>query len=209
MPLYPISISGQLNGKNYTRRESISYDNTVAVEKSGASAVAVAKVGQLTTRTDANTGTLTMVGGHGITTGAFLFLFWDDPTTGLPKGRRTIVGTVSVNSVPIDLGAGDDLPVNLTAVTACVAVPESAIVTGDNIAAIRFHSTRRGTVQLTDGSDAEHYAAELTPENGYTYIWYNSSGVTNPVAGDTVSKVKFGNGMSTGTNEMIAEVLYN
>lgn len=202
MPTFPIKISGQLGGASYNRLEPVSYDIKSSVEKT---AVAAAKTGTLTTRTDANTGTLTMSASHGITTGALVFIFWSGGS------RRSVVGTVATNSVPIDLGAGDDLPIATTAVTVCVAVPEAMVLAGNDLVAIRFHSTRRGAIQITDGSDAEHMSAELNEANGFTYIWWSSTAMpmTNPVAGDTLGKVKFGNGDSAGTNAMIAELLSN
>ena len=112
-----------VDGTTYTRSASILADGVTRIDKTGDNVLAVAKIGQLTTRTDANTGTLTMAASHGITTGARLDIFWTEAGV---KGARygVTVGTVSVNSVPIDLGAGDDLPTNLTAVTAFVPIEE-------------------------------------------------------------------------------------
>ena len=70
----------------------------------GPVAAGVTKSGSLTTRTDDNTGTLTMAGGHGITTGQSIIVLWDG-------GSRTVsAGTVAGNSVAIDGGAGQVLP---------------------------------------------------------------------------------------------------
>lgn len=83
--------------------------------------VPAAVSGVLTTRTDNDTGTLTMDdAGHGITTGARLDLYW----TGGAR-RRMTVGTVAGLSVPIDLGAGDNLPAATTPIIACVPVERS------------------------------------------------------------------------------------
>lgn len=88
--------------------------------------LAPAKIGELTTRTDAETGTLTMDSGHGITTGARLDLYWldDEDTSAVAGSRRGItVGTVSGVTVPIgadNAGEGDDLPPVNTPITAMV-----------------------------------------------------------------------------------------
>ena len=58
-----------------------------------------AKTGTLSTRTSTTVGTLTMAGGHGITTGVLIDLFW----SGGSRARVT-VGSVSGNSVPISGG---------------------------------------------------------------------------------------------------------
>ena len=66
-----------------------------------------ANQGDLTTRTDANTGTVTMdSGSHTIETGDTVNVYW---AGGERKGMT--VGTVSGTTVPIDGGSGDDLPV--------------------------------------------------------------------------------------------------
>ncbi len=186
-----------IGGETYEFKFDVETDGSAFKDKT----VAAAKTGQLTTRTDNNTGTLTMTGGHGITTAAFLFLFWEG------GARRTVAGTVSTNSVPIDNGAGDDLPANLTNVTAFVADSESVLMTGNDIVAIQFFAPRLGAVQVTDASDVELDARTLAA--GEAYIWYTGSGVTGPLAGDAVAKVKFGNGDSTGTNAVEANFLRN
>lgn len=197
MPSMTIRENGVLDSVSRGRTTTITADVSLKVRKT----LAAAKTGQLTTRTDNDTGTLTMTGGHGIITGDFLFVFWDGGS------RRAVAGTVATNSVPIDLGAGDNLPVNLTNVTVQVANSESAIMTGNNVTAIQFYAPRRGSIQITDASDVELDAQ--TVEAGSAYIWYSGSGVTNPLAGDAVAKVKFGNGDSTGTNAVEANFLYN
>ena len=75
----------------------------------------VRRVGTLTTRTDRNTGTLTMSPGHGITTGETIDIRW-----GSLNRYNVVVGTVAGNSVPIDFGTGDILPLAASAITAVV-----------------------------------------------------------------------------------------
>lgn len=191
-----------IDGVTYSTDKVLSADGTV---KKGKTSLAAAKVGQLTTRTDNDTGTLTMNASHGITTGARLDVFWDVSGT---KGHRRgmTVGTVSTNSVPIDGGAGDNLPANLSAVTACVPSEEEFLVTGNNVVAIGVKATRRGAVVFADGSNVEKHAvvAELEGTRGGGYQWFDGSGVTNPLAGDTVTKVFFSNGDSSGTADLTA-----
>src|SRR4051794_23760974 len=101
-----------------------SYNTSRQVQANAANPYSVdlpaAKTGQLTTHTDNTTGTLTMAGGHGITTGARLDVYW---TGGSRRG--VTVGTVATNSVPFSGGAGDNLPLVNTNVTAMVPVSES------------------------------------------------------------------------------------
>lgn len=152
-----------------------------------ASTVPAAKSGTLTTRTDANTGTLTMSSGHGITTGAKISLFWSGG-----QRRNVTVGTVATNSVPIDLGDGDDLPAASTAITAMVPTELAFPVVGDNITALGATCATQGVVQFMDGSDAELLAYTFTDATaGGGYPWVDGCGVTNPLAGGTVVNVWF------------------
>lgn len=159
-----------------------------------------AKAGTLTTRTDANTGTLTMSGGHGITTGQRLDLYW--AVAGVRGYRRGItVGTVATNSVPIDLGAGDDLPPAATAITAMVPHVETVTVTGDNINGIAFSSSV-GPFQVTltaaDGT-TEQFTRRYDTNNAYG--WVKGNGETNPLAGVTLGKVYYSHGDTTDTGD--------
>jgi len=73
--------------------------------------------GTLTTRSDDNTGTLTLDTGHGITTGQVFSVFWANGAQ-----HRVTAGTVATNSVPIDSGEGDNLPAQGTAIVAAPRV---------------------------------------------------------------------------------------
>lgn len=160
-----------------------------------------AKTGQLTTRTDNDTGTLTMTTGHGITTGQRLDIYWVDGS-GVPGHRRGVtVGTVSGDLVPIDLGAGDNLPANLTNVTAQVPEEDALVVTGNNVKSITVYTPKKGIVVFADGSNVElHFRHH--PEGGTVYYWDLNNGDTNPLSGDSVAKLFFSNGDSTGTNDI-------
>ena len=81
--------------------------------------VAPGKAGTVSLRTDNNTGELTMGAGHGINTGDILNIHWRIGTTNYCQ-RKVTAGTVAGNTVPVDLGVGDDLPVLTTAVVVSV-----------------------------------------------------------------------------------------
>lgn len=178
--------------------DDITADNVMGPDKT----VTAAKVGQLTTRTDANTGTLTMAASHGIITGDKIDLFWD----GGSRYNMT-VGTVSVNSVPIDLGGGDNLPTNLTAITAKVVEVELGTVAGDSIQFIALYTKYAGRVTFRDAAHAVLWTKLL--EDAETYAWSVNSGVTNPLAGAAVVEVALSTGDSDNDSPMLATVLYN
>lgn len=186
------------------------YRNTATVSEEGMTSkivsLSTAKTGQLTTRTDNDTGELTMAGGHGITDGDRLDVYW---ATGSRRGMT--VGTVDVNDVPIDGGAGDNLPDNLTSVTAMVAVEEEFLLTGDNLKALVLSGNQKCSVSLCGADDAEDYGVEIgsATDSGRTFLWYaeDPNAPTNPVAGDTVTKVFLSNSSSSSAAEVKVEAL--
>jgi hypothetical protein len=111
-------------------------------------------------------------------------------------------------SVPIDGGAGDNLPTNLVAVTAQVPTEEAFLVTGNNVQYIFAKSTRRACIVFADSSNVELAAieGEIDGLTGGGYQWFTGNGVTNPLAGDAVAKVFISNGSSAATNAVVVGV---
>lgn len=195
-----ISESASLLGLNFPSRSTVSDDGAIMK----AITVAAAKTGTLTTRTDDNTGTLTMAGGHGITTGARLDLYW---TGGSRRGIT--VGTVSGNSVPIDLGSGDNLPIATTAITAMVPTEEDFVVTGDNVSAIACYSDQAGQIVFCESDDTEVKAYSVGGAVGtaQSVFWTEDRDPVNPLASGAITKVYFSHGTSTASAAMRAAVL--
>lgn len=186
---YTLSVSKRANigGKVVTKNSTLTNEQLVAREISKA---AGGKTGSLTTRTDADTGTLTMAGGHGITTGQRLDVYWTE--AGVEGSRRGMtVGTVSVNSVPIDGGTGDNLPTNTTAVIAAVPEENTFVVTGDNVTGLTLWVDGvRGAISVCNASNVELYGKTLTDG----FMWFTGEGPTNPLAGlTTIAKVFMSN----------------
>jgi hypothetical protein len=170
-----------LLGKKYRKSATVESELAIPFEKT----MPAAKAGALTTRTDDNTGVLTMGASHGITTGARLDLYF---TGG--KRRGMTVGTVSGTSVPIDGGTGDNLPADESAVTAMVPTEDAFVIDGDLVTSIVANlksATARGTVVFADASDVEILHIPLLGD-GDGYIWQTGDN-TNPVAGDAIAKV--------------------
>lgn len=195
-----ISRTAAIGGQQYTDDQSVAADVTINPSPS----IPAAKTGTLSTRTDSDTGILTMAAGHGITTGALLDVYWSG-------GSRVgmTVGTVATNSVPIDGGSGDSLPVVTTAVTAAVPHAEVVTFTGSNAVAIAVRAgNAAGTFHITaaDGTTIFYTIrrAALT-----SYVWNSNDGVTNPVAGDAVGKILFSHADAFAAQTMFAGVGYN
>lgn len=165
----------------------------------GPIAIAAGKNGTLSTRTDNNTGTLTMAGGHGITTGAKIDIYWAGGVQ-----YNVTVGTVSVNSVPFDLGVGDNLPSASTAIIACVRTQVNINLDGDNAALVALladrsspSSTAVGHIDFQDAAD--DVIAAFTLRSNDPHVVDVTGGDTNIYTGDPIVKAFISNGSATET----------
>lgn len=200
----PNAITGTasviIDGQTYQQNVTASTDAELTAEPS----VPAAKTGALTTRTDANTGTLTMDPGHGFTDGAKISIFWNGGSR-----SNVTVGTVATNSVPIDLGSGDDLPDDETTITAAVPTSVPFSVIGDNVDAVGSFSPVSGTVEYMNGSTVL-LTHQILPNMGGGKTWM--AGVmhtgSNPLAGVTTTAVRFAHTDSTQAQTMRAAVAY-
>lgn len=177
-----VSTTASVIGITFVAQTTVTTDGLVMKNPT----LGPAKVGSLTTRTDANTGVLTMAAGHGILTGDRLDVYW--LTAGGAVNRRygMTVGTVATNSVPIDLGTGDDLPAAATAVTAMVAASESFAVTAAAMQSLFAGCGGPATFVFLDGSSAV-VAAVLTDGVGDSYVWFSGNGATTPFGSNVAS----------------------
>lgn len=152
--------------------------------------LSAAKSGTLTTRTDDNTGTLTMAAGHGFTDGQIIDIYWSGGVQ-----RSVTVGTVATNSVPIDSGIGDNLPIATTAITAVVQQSINLAIDGDNakIVAIVLETTTKtlataANVQFRDA--AADVIAEIDLVTNVPQVWDIQGGSANPFTGDPITNLK-------------------
>jgi hypothetical protein len=189
--------TSSMDGKTYAQNRTLTAEGVVSKRPSKAAA----KTGALTTRTDNDTGTLTMDAGHGITTGAKLDMYWANADGTRGVRRNVTVGTVAVNSVPIDLGSGDNLPIAPTAITAMVPTASDFRFDGDELVALMASCAEPCVIVLTGDDDVEDLAIVM-PYGGMSYIWDKQSGITNPVAGDVITKAWITHGSSVGIKDV-------
>lgn len=182
---YSPTVSG-LGGNPISKQITRTGDGGTVVE------ITVAKgyAGTLTTRTDNETGSLTLGAGHAITTGQVIDLFWSG-------GSRfaITVGTVSGNTVPIgadDSGTGDNLPTAATAIVASPRVAFNAAIDGDEVGLLAMQLvttdpslTTAGHVSLLDSADDE--IAELDLVANIPRVWDVEGGDTNAFTGDPIT----------------------
>lgn len=188
--------------------------NTVAITRTGSGAIGVdedlpvAQTGTLTTRTDANTGTITMSSGsHTIATSNVVDVYWDG---GVQYG--VTVGTVSTTSVPIDSGSGDDLPAQDTVVT---IVPQTSInvsIDGDNagLIAVLLETTDKslrtaGHVQFNDSGASE--IAEIDLVSNVPKVYDLAGGDANPFTGNPITAAKATQGNSTSSQTYTLKIV--
>jgi len=162
--------------------------------------LSAAKSGTLTTRTDNNTGTLTMAASHGITTGQIIDIYWSGGVQ-----RTVTVGTVATNEVPIDGGIGDNLPADETAITAVVQKAINLAIDGDNadIIAVVLETVDKtlrtaANVQFLDA--AADVIAEIDLVTNVPQVWDIEGGSANPFTGDPITNLKASQA-STSTSE--------
>jgi len=192
-----VNYSASISGGGLAIQSSVNRVGTAPIGLS--ETLPAAKTGTLSTRTSDTVGTLTMDSGHGITTAAVIDLYWDG---GVRYG--VVVGTVSTNSVPFSLGAGDNLPIATTAITAVVQQNVNLFIDGDETKIIAFAlrtnapSARvAGHISLYSAADTQ--IAELDLVSNVPSIFDLESGIANPFTGDPITYLKASTGGSSTT----------
>lgn len=180
-----INIQVELDGVRYALSETSAAFDLITVFP--VNSIAAAKTGQLTTRTDNDTGVLTMDSGHGFITGDKVDVYWT--TSSVQYCRRLMSATVSGDAVTVDGGSGTSLPSNLTSIVAMVPYIQTVTLdTADFIAwAARTSTTKAMTISVgttTGGNYTEGAAVTLNGSDG-TYndclIWASTYFGTNPI----------------------------
>lgn len=165
--------------------------------------VPAAKTGSLTTRTDNDTGVLTMDSGHGFVTNNVIDVFWSGGY------RRAMTATVATNAVTVDGGSGDNLPAVNTAVTAMVPTEVTLALSGNAVVGLAVSSPRPGCVVFCDGGGDITAATYRIATAGTSQVWASGDGVTNPLVNTTTTKVKFSHDDSSSAQTMKAAVVFN
>lgn len=184
-----------VDGETFTQ----SVTKTTAGREGVSASIPAAKVGQLTTRTDNDTGTVTMATGHGFATSDKIDLFWSGGS------RRAMTATVTGDSVVLDGGSGDNLPANLTNITAMKPVEYDFSIDGDALELLAIKSPAQGWIVFVDDAPADVAAATYRFDASGGQSWVEETGTTNPLAGTITTKVKFSHASSAGAQTMRAE----
>ena len=114
-----------LGGVNFHESKSHSSDGIIVEDVS----VAAAEEGDLTTRTDDNTGVVTLDdSGHGFEVAEKVSVFWSGGCR-----RRMPITDVTGNAITVDGGSGDALPTQGTAVTMAAVARMDIAGAGNNV----------------------------------------------------------------------------
>ncbi len=155
----------------------------------------VGTAGTLSTRTDDNTGVVT-VSSHSITISDTVDIYWSG-------GRRYGVDVTAqdATTISIDLGAGDNLPTATTAVVIVKQVPFNLALDGDNakIVGVSYEVADASgygcRVTLFDSADDTITGLDL--DANVPNVVDIEGGQTNPYTGDPITDGVASNGSSS------------
>jgi len=177
-----VNLGGTLGGRRY---EGIVLSPAFGVETNVPEiTLPAAKPGALTTRTDNNTGVLTMDAGHGLATGR-IDVYWD--VAGVRGCRRQMDGVVTVDSIAIDGGYGDNLPPDESPITAVAPVSEVVALDADALKIFAASVNKDSHCSISFGTQGTAYAEGGAIELndglfGQGRFWVDGAFGTNPLA---------------------------
>jgi hypothetical protein len=188
---YSVNLSG--GGLQMSGNELVNGDTANPYEL----AVAAAIAGILTTRTDANTGIVTVASGHGVTTSDTVDLY--DAAGALIRKDVDVTGVTST-TISIDLGSGSDLPAANEVVNVAKQQTLNCNIDGDAIQIIGVCLTvpgaaTKGRILFEDAAGDDITDLTLTANKGQ--IYHVAAGASNPFTGDLITVARVSNGNTT------------
>lgn len=155
------------------------------------------KAGTLSTRTDNDTGILTVGSGHGILDTDTVDVYWNG---GMRYGVD--VTGVTATTISIDAGSGTNLPIATTAIVVCKQVQINADIDGDALVILgmmaafaALNSTSKCHADFQDSAGDSIEAVDLNANQPKAYDI--TGGDTNVFTGDPITKVMASNGSSS------------
>ena len=155
--------------------------------------------GELTTRTDNDTGIVTVASGHGVTTSHLVDIY--DENGVLIRKDLTVTGTTGT-TISIDGGSGSNLPALNADVVVARQVPANTPIDNDNCQffGIALETPVSGTepngrVIFEESDDTD--VAELTLEANVPLASNIAGGQANPIEGEPIAKCRASNGNTT------------
>ena len=150
--------------------------------------VPAADPGDLTTRTDDDTGVVTVDdSGHAFAVSDRVDLYW---AGGCRRGMNVTV--VVTTAVTIDAGAGDNLPSQGVSVTLIEPTLLDVSVLGTLVKSILLAAAQLGQFVFVNVSDVEQFQQKVG--TGHAYVWEEDDGNVNPITGDQIEGIYLSHG---------------
>lgn len=156
------------------------------------------QAGTLSTRTDNDTGVVTVAEGHGITDADTVDVYFDD---GVRYGMS--VTAYDSTTITVDGGAGDNLPAEDDTVIVGVRTEVNMDVDGDDIQMIVAVCDQRAHLVFQDSGPLTLAAVEI-PTANEPWEWAADTAIANPLTGNAVDAVQVSNGSTTEATLRIA-----
>lgn len=167
-----------IGGKTLKETTTVTGEASILQEES----IPGADAGSLTTRTDDDTGVVTVdESGHNFTDSDVVDVYWTEGSR-----RNMTITSVTVNAVSVDGGSGDNLPTQDTDVTIVIPVELDVVFTGTNVKALAVYSEARGQFVFNDAGGEELFKRVGA---GGVWEWHDENGEDNPVTGDSIITV--------------------
>jgi hypothetical protein len=146
--------------------------------------------GTLSTRTDDDTGIVTVEAGHGILDTDYVDLYWSG---GVRYGLD--VTAQDATTISIDIGEGDNLPTETSAIVITKRVEIDEQFDGDVLNMLAVNCNQRGHVEFEESGGTTVKAQELKANEPWT--WVTNQSFTNPLTGNAIGKIQASNGSGT------------
>ncbi len=168
--------------------------------------------GNLSTRTDADTGVFTTTEAHDITTDDFVWFFWT--LAGVPKvAYYCDVTGIGANEVTIDLcvgsdgDSGDELPLATQTGIIAAGVEINVDFDGDDVSLISAYLPSLGHMRFNAVTPAELHEQDLVANR--SWFWADDMSWTNPLTGLPVDAIWAAQGDITEDKVLKLGVLYD
>lgn len=205
-----ITHSTSIGGKSFSQQRSVAAEGEIARQKD----LPAAKAATLTTRTDDDTGVITVAAGVGaqFSVGERVDVYWD---VGGIKGHRRgmLVSSIAVDAITVgtavgDVGAGNIFPAAASVVQLAKSVLAEFRVDGDDVAVLAFASDARAIIVLTEADGLEDHFVHL-PEVGAAVVWDKNDGTVNPIATKVIARAYMSHNDTASTKAVKVGVAYN
>lgn len=211
---YAMQLSKALEGFSKVwndQADSVTCDSRLEPSKA-LSALATAQVGTLSTRTDDDTGVATLSTGHGIQEADVVDVYWSGGV------RYGMTASVSSDDITVDGGAGDNLPVQSTAITVVTQTNMEINFDGDDARVFGLvydnpsDTSANAHIDLQDTGGNTIKEADLvhiTANGGLTNVWVIANGDTNVITGNRITQAKISHDSTTSTGTIYVLIGYN